>query len=39
MDGAITGKRKWQKFTSLAAVRQVTGRTFAQHEKEVGDAR
>jgi len=31
--------RRWQKFTSLKAIHQVTGRTFAQHEKEVGDGR
>ena len=31
--------RRWQKFTNLEAIHQVTGRTFAQHEKEVGDAR
>jgi DNA modification methylase len=31
--------RSWQKFTNLEAVHQVTGRTFAQHEEEVGDGR
>lgn len=31
--------RRWQKFTNLDAVHQVTGRTFAQHEEEVGNAR
>jgi DNA modification methylase len=31
--------RRWQKFTSLEAVHQVTGHTFTQREEEVGDAR
>ena len=31
--------RRWQKFTNLEALHQVTGQTFAQREKEVGDAR
>jgi DNA modification methylase len=31
--------RRWQKFTSLEALHQVTGQTFAQREEEVGDAR
>jgi uncharacterized protein YmfQ (DUF2313 family) len=31
--------RRWQKFTSLEAIHQVTGQTFAQREKEAGDAR
>lgn len=31
--------RRWQKFTSLEAIHQVTGQTFAQREEEVGDAR
>jgi DNA modification methylase len=31
--------RRWQKFTSLEAIHEVTGRTFAEHEKEDGDAR
>jgi hypothetical protein len=31
--------RRWQKFTSLEAIHQATGHTFAQREEEVGDAR
>jgi DNA modification methylase len=31
--------RRWQKFTSLEAINQVTGQTFAQREEEVRDAR
>ena len=31
--------RRWQKFTSLEALHQVTGQTFAQREEEVGNAR
>jgi len=31
--------RRWQKFTSIEAIHQATGRTFAQREEEVGDAR
>jgi hypothetical protein len=31
--------RRWQKFTSLQALHQVTGQTFAQREEEVGHAR
>jgi len=31
--------RRWQKFTSLEAIHQVTGQPFAQSEKDVSDAR
>jgi DNA modification methylase len=31
--------RRWQKFTKLEAIHQVTAQTFAQREEEVGDAR
>jgi hypothetical protein len=36
VDAAI---RRWQKFTSIEAIHQATGHTFAQREEEVGDAR
>jgi DNA modification methylase len=31
--------RRWQKFTSIEAIHQATGHTFARREEEVGDAR
>jgi DNA modification methylase len=34
-----TALRRWQKFTGLVAVHQMTGQTFAQREKEAIDVR